>query len=334
MGIMQELSRIFGGENVKKRAAPNRAKQNLLWVILLALLCVGAVELAACSFFAPAVYEQITAPVRRSAQAAAQAGGRAASAACQASEEAHRLVSRRIAAVGVQTAVLWSRLTAPKEEPLPEEDIQLADDPVLTGGAPVADPAVTELNIIDGQEILTGGAIPIVYFNQGSETWAEQPYGTDDIGRYGCGPTAMAMVVNSMTGADTDPLQMAQLAVSLGHWAKRGGSYLSVVEGLAAEAGLTVTSLRERTPDALMQPLLNGDLMVALMGPGHFTKSGHFIVLRGVTLSGKILVADPNSQERSLIEWEPELILEELSRSTAHGAPLWIISQPAAQNLE
>lgn len=312
---------------MKKSASPSRTRRNLALIILLAVLCVGAVELAACSFFAPAVYEQITAPVRQGAQTAALACGRAAAALSHASEEAHRLVSRRISAAGVQTAVLWSRLTAPKEEALPEEDIQLADDPVLTGGGPAADPAVTELNVINGQEILTGGTIPIVYFNQGSETWADQPYGTDDIGRYGCGPTAMAMVVGSMTEADTDPLQMAQLAVSLGHWAKRGGSYLSVVEGLASASGLTAASLQERTPDALMDALTGSNLLVALMGPGHFTKGGHFIVLRGVTLSGKILVADPNSQERSLMEWEPELILEELSRSTSDGAPLWVISQ-------
>ena len=312
---------------MRKSASPSRTRRNLALIILLAVLCVGAVELAACSFFAPAVYEQITAPVRQGAQTAALACGRAAAALSQASEEAHRLVSRRISAAGVQTAVLWSRLTAPKEEALPEEDIQLADDPVLTGGGPAADPAVTELNVINGQEILTGGTIPIVYFNQGSETWADQPYGTDDIGRYGCGPTAMAMVVGSMTEADTDPLQMAQLAVSLGHWAKRGGSYLSVVEGLASASGLTAVSLQERTPDALMDALTGSNLLVALMGPGHFTKGGHFILIRGATLSGEVLVADPNSQERSLMEWEPELILEELSRSTSDGAPLWVISQ-------
>lgn len=325
---MQVLSRIFGGENVKKTASPRGARRNLLWIILLAVLCVGAVELAACSFFAPAVYERITAPVRQGARTAAQVCGQTAAAISQASEDAHRQVSRRIAAAGVQASVLWSRLTAPRAEALPEEDIQLADGPALADSGPAADPAVTELNVINGQEILTGGTIPIVYFNQGSETWAEQPYGTDDIGRYGCGPTAMAMVVSSMTDTDADPLQMAQAAVSLGHWAKRGGSYLSVVEGLAEDFGLTAVSLRERTPDALMDALLSGNLLVALMGPGHFTRGGHFIVLRGVTLSGKILVADPNSPERSLMEWDPELILQELSRSTDHGAPLWVISAP------
>ena len=32
--------------------------------------------------------------------------------------------------------------------------------------------------------------------------------------------------------------------------------------------------------------------MILSMNPGHFTKSGHFIVLRGITSDGKILVND------------------------------------------
>lgn len=314
---------------MKKSASPRRTRRTLLLAVLLALLCVGLAELAACAHFAPDLYQRLTAPARRGAEAAAQLCARGAAAASRASETAHRRVSRHIAAAEPQAAALWHRLTAPgeDEQPLPEQDSQLAGEPELDGGAPVADPAVTELNVINGQEILTGGTIPIVYFNQGSETWAEQPYGTDDIGRYGCGPTAMAIVASSMTETSVTPLEMAQLAVSGGYWAKRSGSYLSIVEGLAAQAGLSAASLQDRTADTLTDYLLSGSLLVALMGPGHFTKGGHFIVLRGVTLSGKILVADPNSTERSLMEWEPELILEELSRSTAHGAPLWVISQ-------
>lgn len=311
---------------MKKTASPNRTRRNILLTALLAVFCVGIVELAACSFYAPALYEWVTAPVRRGAQAAAQVCVRTAAAVSQASDQAHRQVSRRIAAAGVQASVLWTHLTTPGEE-LPEEDNQLAGDPALSSDAPTADPVTTELNVINGQEVLTGGTIPIVYYNQSSETWAEQPYGSDDIGRYGCGPTAMAIVVSSLTDENWDPLQAAQWAVSQGHWAKRSGSHLSIVEAAAAEAGLAADSLPEHTPEALLSTLLSGDLLVALMGPGHFTKSGHFIVLRGVTSSGSILVADPNSEERSLMEWEPELILEELSSSTAYGAPLWVISR-------
>ena len=62
------------------------------------------------------------------------------------------------------------------------------------------------------------------------------------------------------------------------------------------------------------------------MGPGHFTRNGHFIVLRGITLTGAILVADPNSVERSLTEWDAQLILDELSYSHQFGGPLWVIS--------
>ena len=69
-------------------------------------------------------------------------------------------------------------------------------------------------------------------------------------------------------------------------------------------------------------------MLVALVGPGHFTGGGHFIVLRGVTLTGKLLVADPVSDERSLMEWDPQLILDELSASRNNGAPLWVISPP------
>ena len=48
--------------------------------------------------------------------------------------------------------------------------------------------------------------------------------------------------------------------------------------------------------------------------------------LRGGTLEGKILVADPNSRERSLAAWEPQLILDELSPARYAGAPIWEIS--------
>ena len=69
-------------------------------------------------------------------------------------------------------------------------------------------------------------------------------------------------------------------------------------------------------------------MLVALEGTGHFTNGGHFIVLRGVTLTGKLLVADPASEERSLMEWDPQLVLDELSASRSNGAPLWVISPP------
>ena len=127
-----------------------------------------------------------------------------------------------------------------------------------------------------------------------------------------------------------DPAQMAQHCVDHGYWAKKQGSYRTIVSGAAQDFGLACTSLppEEASYESLTRHLASGGLVVALMGPGHFTNRGHFILLRGVTLSGQVLVADPNSAERSLSVWDPQLILDELSKSTNNGAPLWSIAQP------
>lgn len=290
-------------------------KRYIVLILILALLCIGGVELAACRHFAPELYEQITRPV-------AVCVNRVLGAASDLGQQASQLGQRALA----QASQAWDNFTAPKAPP-PEEELesQLAGSPALENDTPISDPSITELIDQDGQSILTGGIVDIVYFNQGEAPWAEQPYGSDHIGGYGCGPAAMAMAVASLTGEETDPALMAQWAVDHGYWARRSGSYLSIVEGTASAYGLVAEPLTNRTTDALMEALFSGKILVALMGPGHFTQHGHFILLRGVTLSGDILVADPNSTERSLTVWDPQLILDELSTSTSNGAPLWTL---------
>lgn len=61
-----------------------------------------------------------------------------------------------------------------------------------------------------GDVTFTDGVTPVVYFNQLDERYASQPYGTDNIGGYGCGPTAMSIVVSSLTDETVDPVAMAQ----------------------------------------------------------------------------------------------------------------------------
>ena len=56
------------------------------------------------------------------------------------------------------------------------------------------------------------GATQVVYYNQLDKRYASKPYGTDDIGTYGCGPTCMAMVVSSLTNETVDPIEMARWA--------------------------------------------------------------------------------------------------------------------------
>ena len=312
----------IGGENVKKIDPPGKKRKTILLLALLCLLCVGVSELVASYFFDRPLFDALTAPARRAAAAVADWGGQAASSVADwGSAVAHR---------GRQTAEavsLWGEeVTAPAEPSLPP-DGQRADGPAVVRRTEAADPAVTRLKPVGEQLYLTGGVCDIHYFEQGEEPWASMPFGTDKIGPYGCGPTAMAMAVSSLTDHSTDPGRMAQWAYEEGYWAKQSGSYLSLVEGAARAYGLYAYAMEAHTPEAVRAALLSGDLLVALMGPGHFTKSGHFILLRGMTLNGTVLVADPASRERSLAQWEPQLILDELSKSTAHGAPLWVLSR-------
>ena len=76
-----------------------------------------------------------------------------------------------------------------------------------------------------------------------------------------------------------------------------------------------------------MEALQQGKLVIAIMSKGHFTSSGHFIVLRGVTEDGKILVADPASVKRSNQEWDLRIITSEASRRVGSaGGPFWVMS--------
>lgn len=284
---------------------PHKQKwRKILSIFLLAAVCIGGSELVACRLVDPALYGRITGPVHSQAAAVWDF---AASGAARAARALHK-----------NAATL--------EDSLLED--QAAREPALTP-RPTAVAAVTALEQRPGGEVLTGGSREIVYYDQADAAWCDQPYGEDTIGRYGCGPTALAMAVSSLTGRTVDPAQMSLWASRSGYWARHSGSYLSIVDGAAAGFGLTAESCPSCDAERLRLALSSGKLGVALMAGGHFTQGGHFILLRGTTLDGGILVADPNSRERSLTVWDAQLILDELSASRNSGAPLWFLSPGA-----
>lgn len=175
-----------------------------------------------------------------------------------------------------------------------------------------------------GDVRLTDGQTAVVYFNQLDKNYADKPYGTDNIGGYGCGPTAMAIVVSSLTDKIVNPVTMAEWAYENGYWCKGSGSYHSLIPGAAKAWGLPVEGCSVSESQKIVNALSSGKLVVAIMSKGHFTKSGHFIVLRGVK-DGKILVADPVSRSRSEQQWDLSIILDEASSRAAAGGPFWII---------
>lgn len=175
-----------------------------------------------------------------------------------------------------------------------------------------------------GDVRFTDGATEVVYYNQLDQRYANKPYGTDNIGGYGCSPTSMAIVVSSLTDDIVDPVEMAKWAYEHGGWCKGQGSYHSFIPNAAKAWGLPVEGCKANEPQRILDALSNGKLVVAIMSPGHFTTGGHFIVLRGVK-DGQILVADPASTKRSQKEWDLSIILNEASKRPGAGGPFWII---------
>ncbi len=319
------------GVVVKKFEQPRKKKWYLIpSILLLAALCIGGMELAMCSYFEPELYQRITAPVRNAVQAGVQHVTEAVQTGVRQVTETGEAVWNGLCltadAASLRLRTAWEELTTEAES---DEELQLVDDNSVTAAPrPPANYTITALESREELDILTGGALEVVYYDQTSERWAGESYGSDRIGSHGCGPTAMSIVVSTLAGQIVDPAEMARHCVEKGCWARLHGSYLNIVQTVAEDFGLVCSPLppEEADSDTIVQHLASGSLIVALMGPGHFTNGGHFIVLRGVTLEGGILVADPASQERSLTVWDLDLILEELSVKRWDGSPLWVVS--------
>lgn len=295
---------------------PRKSHKTLLLTLLLALLCVGGTELAFCRHFSPALYYTITdpvvVPVRRAAN---YVHGKI---------EAWKF-QRLCAQVRSDIVELSTGFRRLRPVLLPQEAHIVIPEP-SDPPAP-AEPVFTELIQQDGKTILTGG-VPCVYYNQGDPEWKDKLFGSDPLGSYGCGPTAMSMVVSSLTSQPMDPAQMAAWACDHGYWCSGSGSYHSIVKGTSDAFGLICSQEPGCDAAALYAHLSGGGMAVALMGPGHFTDNGHFIALHGATLNGKVLVADPNSRENSLALWDPQLILDEAASGS--GTQIWLISQKPA----
>ncbi len=178
-----------------------------------------------------------------------------------------------------------------------------------------------------GDIVFSNAGTPVVYYNQTDARWGNKPYGkTSTIGRAGCGPTALAIAVASLTSNKVTPYDVAQWSMSNGYVCEGSGSYHSLITNGGRHYGLTVTSIG-RDGKRLVEALQEGKLVIAIMSKGHFTNSGHFIVLRGVTEDGKLLVADPASVKRSNKEWDLRIVTSEASRKVGSaGGPFWVLS--------
>lgn len=169
-----------------------------------------------------------------------------------------------------------------------------------------------------------GSRNQIIYYNQEDPRWCEKNYGpVDKIKDTGCGPTVLAMAVSSFTENEMDPKEMCDWAYVNGYCSIGSGSYHTLIAQGLQSFGIAnrVTNSSKEVKEALQ----NGNAVIVLMGEGHFTSGGHFILLCEIDGRGMVTVADPKSAERTNKKWNFDIIAEEAKMSPATGGAYWIL---------
>lgn len=149
---------------------------------------------------------------------------------------------------------------------------------------------------------LASGAVPagglaIPLYLQTDPAWGSlaYPYASgrsSTIARSACGPTCFAMVASYLTGSTITPPEV----LLGGRYHVSGGTSWSYF-GAAAEAFGAGSVMQTGSWSHARAALEAGHPVICSQGPGMFTSSGHFIVLRGITDEGRVLVNDPNDSQ-------------------------------------
>lgn len=134
-----------------------------------------------------------------------------------------------------------------------------------------------------------GMEIPL--YLQYSAPWGSMSYGSSTIKKSGCAPTAIAMVVSYLQET-TYPQDIVAFTGNR-YYVPGAGSAWSIFPATAEAFGISCSNLGKNI-SSMIAALEEGKPVIASMSPGTFTSGGHFIVLRGITEEGKILVNDPN----------------------------------------
>lgn len=154
------------------------------------------------------------------------------------------------------------------------------------------------------------GQIPM--FFQYDSRWKDEDYGDGTMEFNGCGPTCLSMVLCGLNGtAEYDPVTIAKLADTRSYYEAGAGSSWTLMSELAEELDLKVHEVRFNE-NHIRQELMEKRPIICVVGPGDFTTTGHFIVLCGLDSDGRVIVHDPNSEERSRRPWELEELMPQI----------------------
>lgn len=160
----------------------------------------------------------------------------------------------------------------------------------------------------------------IKYLSQLDSRWGNEIYAHGaTIADEGCGPTSLTMAINILKGTNYTPLDIARIAAKKGQHCKYGGSFWSIASTICKEFDLPCQ--KTNNLDDVKNSLLDGKIVMVIMGKGHFTTSGHFMLLREyLPDTDEVLILDPVSSKRTQKAWDINLVERESKQHT-----YWII---------
>lgn len=157
-----------------------------------------------------------------------------------------------------------------------------------------------------------------VDYKQNDSKWGSLSYAVDGekstIKSAGCGPAVMADVLASIISPYIDPVTMASWARMHNYKVKNSGTSYSYPVAQAAAYGVKMRRLNtsnvygKKTHSVhtqVLNELLKGNWILACMGKGLWTSSGHFVVVYGFK-NDMVYINDPASKsaKRACNTWE------------------------------
>lgn len=162
-----------------------------------------------------------------------------------------------------------------------------------------------------------------VSYKQTDKRWKDMPYQvtgeTATIGGSGCGPTCAAMLIETLTGIPYTPVNACHWAVHHGYKALNQGTYYGYFTPQFEAFGISCQRLnwsnvygkpKETVHDDVLELLQEGYYIIACMGKGLWTRSGHYIVAWWA--DDTIYIHDPASDKSERLRGDPKLFRQQV----------------------
>lgn len=201
---------------------------------------------------------------------------------------------------------------------------ELFDKPISSITIPPLSPTST---------LTTTKSVKPISYLQTDPKWKNHNYSAKGenktIGNAGCGVTAAAMVIATLKDKNVTPITTAEWSMAHGYKALNQGTYYTYFVPQFNQYGITCKQLNQSNlygkssstaHTEALNALKNGNWVIAVMGKGHWTQSGHFILLYKFE-NGDIYINDPASTKADRIKNTWDLFAKQVKY-------LWTVEVP------